>query len=513
MADLWDFAEPDAWERPPAPPPAPPATGPMTPRPYQFDVTDRAAAQGARGKRRGIIQGETGSGKTVCGAIFCQRAHAKGNRTLVIADRRRLVKQFGGTLGRFGLEYGVVMSGVSRSPHAPIVLASRDTLDAWHESGHGAGAFQLVIVDECHRAMGNVYRRLLASFPGAFHLGLTATPARGDGRSLGDFYQFIECTVPPSQLIREGFLVQPEVFAPLELAGKRKRGDNVRGLAGDPVAHWRAHADGLATIAYSRSVAESHALRDLFLAAGIPAEHVDGSYDDDEREAAFARLVAGDTMVLCSVKLLIEGIDIPEVAAAILWAPFGSLVEYRQACGRTMRPGKPRAVILDHAGAAGLHGLPGDDVDWTLDATGKAKVRPPGDPADPKPVACKGCGRVYHPSLSAGACPACGARPPRPKPPRGAAAAERARDEALSRYQAEGAADREREHMQRFWKRCVGMAANAGSKAGRAAAMFSAKFGKPPWACGVSPLPEGRDAWQRPAAEVFPGFVRQKAGV
>ena len=486
---------------------AAPDAGPPPGRPYQIDVLDRARRQIGAGRRRGVIQGETGSGKSWVIADLARGAVAKEKSVLILADRRRLISQLGWMLDRFKVPYGFIMAGSSRDTEAPIILATRDTLAAWSAVNRAIRSFDTVLVDECHRAMGNVYQQLLAMFPNAVHIGTTATPARGDGRTLGSFYQWIECMVPASQLIAEGWLVKPDVMAPMELASKRRMGKKTEGRAGCPIQHWRKYANGLRTIAFAASVAESLGLRDRFVEAGIAAEHIDGTSEDDIRDGAFTRLARGEILVLCTVGLAIEGLDIPEVAAAILWRKFGSLVMYRQACGRIMRPcpGKDRAVVLDHVGAAGVHGLPGHDIRWSLEAGTSVKDRMKDAPAT---IYCAECGYAFS---GVRTCPSCGwQRPSEKKPRKPVDPTWKARDEMLVPYGGPTSQMLNDELHQRWWKVCVGVTVAKGRKAAAAVAMYQSKFGVPPWQHGVQPLP-GRGDWQRPAAEVFPGFVRRKA--
>ena len=491
----------------------------LTLRDYQADVVCRARARMANG-RRGVIQGETGSGKTLVGAELCRLALTKGRRVLVLADRRRLVKQFGATLEGFGLRYGVIMAGSTGATREPVVLASRDTFASWVAAERDFDAPDLILVDECHKSMGALYQTILGRFPRAFVIGLTATPARDDGKSLGDFYQWLECTVPASQLIRDGWLIKPEVYAPLELAAKRKKGDAVKGLAGDPVSHWRAHADGLPTIGFASKVAEAEALADRFKRAGIAAECIAADVDDEpgydgksDRDRVYDKLADGRLKVLCSVGLLVEGVDIPEVSAAILWSKFGSVVKYRQAIGRIMRPcpriGKTRAVVLDHAGAAGVHGLPGDDVDWSLDlasTVGERRDKAIDEGRREATVACRGCGLAYS---SAPACPGCGKAAPRAERKRTMAEQfEATRDAILERFDGEQAADLMREKRQRMWASAIYTAIARNGTAGMAAQVFQRACKVPPWQAGVTPLaPNG---WKQPAAEAWPQFVRAR---
>jgi superfamily II DNA or RNA helicase len=492
-------------------------------RDYQADVVARARGRMQTAGRHGIIQGETGSGKTLVGAELCRLAAEKGRRVLVLADRRRLVKQFGATLEGFGLRYGVIMAGQSGATREPIILASRDTLARWVARERDLQTPDLILIDEAHKSLATVYQAILERFPRAFVIGLTATPARHDGQSMGSFYHWLECTVPASRLIADGWLVKPEVYAPMELVERRRKGEPVKGLCGDPVTHWLEHARGLPTVGFAANVPEARALAARFTAAGIPADSISGEADDDpdwsgksERDRVYDRLAAGEIKVLCSVGLLVEGVDIPEVSAAIIWSRFGSVVKWRQACGRTMRPcpriGKTRSVILDHAGAAGEHGLPGDDVEWSLDLGStvdgrREKAIEEGRQA--ATVVCQSCGLAYS---GVPACPNCGRAAPRAERKRTMAEQYQAsRDAILERFEPDQARDFLKERERRAWVSAICTAIKRGQKAAAASAIFKGVCKKWPEDAGVDPPPASRADRDRPAAEVWPQFVRQGA--
>ena len=489
-------------------------------RPYQHDVVDRSSARVVAGLRRGIIQGECGSGKTRCACYLIWRAKERGRRVLVIADRRKLVKQFGAELAGFGIDPGWIMSGDSCDTKNQVVLACRGTLSAWKAAGKDLPMFDLVIVDECHRAMAAEAQAILALYPNAVVIGLSATPARDDGKSLGSFFQWIECMVPPSRLIADGHLIKPEVFSPPELAKKRKGGSKVKGLAGDPVSHWKRHSDGMPTIAFASNVTESMALVDRFLANGIRAEHIDSGVSDaadphtlrSDRDDFYDRLLGGQTRVLSSVGLLIEGVDLPPVGCILLWSRFGSLVKYRQGCGRGMRPwpGKNRCVILDHAGAAGQHGLPGDDLEWSLDlgtTVSERRAKAIEDGRLAKPVVCPACGFVFSMSPT---CPTCGWVIPQARAKsRQAKAVEEAADEVLKRYDGE-VSDQSMKALHREWVRAIYIAIGRGGTAGMAASIFKGRTKLAPWQANVRPLPQNRDGWRQSAAEAFPDYAKVK---
>ena len=496
------------------PTPLPPTPKTEELRPYQLDVLERARGRvrPSKGILRGIIQCATGGGKT---HIQCELARAtwrKNKRCLLIADRRKLVGQISKTLDRFEVPYGVIMRDETRHTHYSVIVASKDTLAAWQRNNLEMPApFDVLIQDECHKCPADVFQGVLKMWPNAVSLGFTATPADSKGRRLNDYYQFLECSVPTSELVRQGWLIKPEVYAPLELLSSRKKGKKTQGLAGDPVSHWRRHADGMPTIGFAGNRAESIALCDKFNAAGIPAEHIDSRVSTDEaREEYYRRLQTGKTLVLCSVGLLIEGVDFPGVSCAILWRKFGSLVMFHQGIGRIMRPhpGKTRAVVLDHCGACGVHGLPGEDIAWSLDDLTSVDDRRQAaiDAGDLNPpIACRQCGMVFS---GAAICPACGWKPKKKDlPPQEAKVV--ATDELLVRYAGEEGRKILKEDQQKFWKKMLGWAANEGRSAGVAASRFKLKFGVLPWDAGVHPLPKGAE-WKSPAAELFPQLVNRR---
>lgn len=71
---------------------------------------------------------------------------------------------------------------------------------------------------------------------------------------------------------------------------------------------------------------------------------------------------------MASCNVVSEGTDIPSVSAAILPRPTASYALAMQQMGRGLRasPGKTTCVVLDHADNVRRHGLPTDEVEWSL---------------------------------------------------------------------------------------------------------------------------------------------------
>jgi superfamily II DNA or RNA helicase len=370
-------------------------------------------------------------------------ALALGNRCLFVAHRRELIKQCFCKLVRSGVpphQIGIVMAGVpsggsqtlfdplsaglsdddlwklfARSrPNAPVQVASVDTL-----RGRAKPPAHIVIIDECHRSLARSYVALREVYPTAVFLGLTATPCRGDGRGLGEFYEHLEIVASPSMLMEQGWLVRPDIWSvPLDrvpdLSSVRvKDGDfdeeelasvmDKQTLIGDIVDHWQRRASGVRTIAFAVNIEHSKHIASRFRDAGIPAEHVDGTMPADQRDPIFRRLETGETLLISNCDVCVEGLDAPWAKCIIAARPTESLVVHLQQVGRALRPWNNQpAIVLDHAGNMMRLGLPDEDREWTLEAKKKRKK----STSAPAAKTCPECYAVHPTAVRV--CGACG---------------------------------------------------------------------------------------------------------
>lgn len=411
-------------------------------REYQEQGAAKVISLFESGVRRVLLVLPTGAGKTVVAAEIVRRC---ARRAVFLAHRRELVKQAFCKLVRGGLpvgEIGVVMSGVEwrvdrelgavdplsltddelwarwarRRPLAPTQVGSIDTFRNKVKLSAG-----LVLVDEAHRGLAKSYVDVQLAYPDAWHLGLTATPFRADGKGLSDAYDQIVVVASYAQLVTEGFLVAPKcwgsgVEADLSNVKKSSMGDyNEKELAvavdkgellGDIVDHWQRRGNNAATFCFAVGVEHSKHLRDRFLEAGIPAAHVDGNTDVRERDAAFRALRDGSIKVLCNCDVATEGTDVPCVKTIILARPTLSERIYLQQAGRGSRPFEGREfVILDHAGCTTnieFGGPPHWPREYSLEGRKKKKREGSLPPAKK----CPGCYCVVP--IAMRACPDCG---------------------------------------------------------------------------------------------------------
>lgn len=396
-------------------------------RHYQLVALDEIRAAIRMKKRRIMLQLPTGGGKTLAGVAMLVGALAKGNRSLFVAHRLELIDQTVKTFARLDvLSIGVIRAkDKRRDASQPIQVASIQTLvkRQWPTA-------QIVFVDEAHRACAKSYEKLWAAYPDAIIVGLSATPCRADGRPLGARFEHMVHGATYSQLIAEGFIVEPAVYGTPMLPDLSQvstsggdydqeelaRAVNKSALIGNLLHEYQLRAEGRRTVIFAVSIAHSQDIVAEFTAAGIAAEHLDGATAEEERRAILARLASGETQVVSNVGVLCEGWDLPACKCLLLARPTKSLALYMQMSGRILRPWCPLCdgkcehesepghgtitpVVVDCGGNVDRHGLPHEDRTWSLSEKPKKGAGAP-------VKACKQCFAMIR--ASAKVCPHCG---------------------------------------------------------------------------------------------------------
>lgn len=353
-------------------------------RPYQEAIINSARDLMSRGVRKILIQAPTGSGKTALTASMLGTAAARGLDSWFIVHRRELVNQSTAAFDLAGVQHGIISSGFIPNHSKKVQVCSIGTL----KNRYGIlRKPRLIVWDECHHQSAGTWAKIFEAFPGAYHIGLTATPQRLDGSGLDKFYSAIVNGPSVSWLIDNGFLSKYKLYAPtnISVAGVHSRmGDFVKSelealmdkptITGCAIGEYMKRAKDKRAVVFAVSIEHSKHIAYQFCHNGIKAEHVDGETNIKDRDAAIARFRSGETKVLTNVDLFGEGFDLPAIECAILLRPTKSLGLYLQQVGRTLRPspGKDCAIILDHVGNYERHGLPDDDREWTL--SGRKKI-------------------------------------------------------------------------------------------------------------------------------------------
>jgi len=409
-------------------------------RDYQQQAVDGIRNSYRRGKKSPLLVLPTGGGKTTIFAYITTEAAKRGNVVFLLCHRAELVKQISMTLGAFGQEHQVIAPtaiinqtrvahfaayGRSLIQASTVYVASVQTLINKIDGLHHKPS--LIVIDEAHHlTRESTWGRIIAAYPDARLLPVTATPCRLDGKGLGiahaGYADDIIIGQTMSALIESGHLCDYRAYCPpsaLDLSSvKTTAGDYNKGqlaeaidkptITGDAVKHYHRLLSGKRAVVFCVSVAHAEHVAESFTLTGVRAESLDGTLSPDERAARIKRFTDGVTLVLTSCDVISEGFDLPAIEAAILLRPTKSLSLYLQQVGRALRPfpGKKDAVILDHVGALSRHGLPDSDREWTLDGAKKRGRKSGTDEPDVNIKTCPACYHVFESKLPA--CPACG---------------------------------------------------------------------------------------------------------
>ena len=355
-------------------------------RDYQVKIIERIEAQIKYGKRRIMLQLPTGAGKTRCFVELAKRhslnPYASDRNCLIVAHRKELIDQAVKALKNERVndwEIGIIRAGETRNPNRVIQVAS--ILSLIRTDFPKAG---LVIIDEAHHATAETYQQIINHYQDSIILGVTATPARTDGKGFRGSFEILLEGLNVTTLTAQNYLCPYKLYAYTKQRidtslVKIQAGDyQLNQLAdvvmqsevrADLVDSWKKHAFGKQTVVFSVNVELSKQYAAAYNAAGYKAEHIDGDTPARVRTAILERFKNGRTKILCNCNIVTEGFDVPEMQCVQIVRPTKSLIFWLQMIGRSLRTsrGKTHAIILDHTDNYQRLGLPDSKRQWSLD--------------------------------------------------------------------------------------------------------------------------------------------------
>src|SRR6266498_4138867 len=354
------------------------------PAPDDGEVTELPPEKDPGAIRRFRFRHPTASGKTIAAGGFVEAARTMG--ILILTHRRLLVQQFTTDLTTEG--YGdrfrpAIEKGQEPLRGNPITIQTY----AWfarHVGSISRNAYQLVICDEAHTALGEKTSSAIRSFPEPIYIGMTATeqliakqvsdvfPASVDDLPLGDAARRgliapLRCLrVPPAAAIHSVPIVGGD-FDEGELA---KVLDH-EALNQAAASLYRDRFDATPGIVYAAGVDHAYNLAKEFRAAGLKAEAVSGRTPPVKLAEILAAYERGEIDILINAMLLAEGWNSPRATVVMHLAPTASRRVYQQRIGRIMRihPRKEAGIVVDFVNKGSthndrvisLHGLLGAD--------------------------------------------------------------------------------------------------------------------------------------------------------
>jgi superfamily II DNA or RNA helicase len=320
--------------------------------------------------RRYRFRHPTASGKTIAAAGFVESARHLG--VLILTHRRLLVSQFTRDLTTEG--YGerfteAIDQGKEPLRDDPITIQTY----AWfarHAGEISRSAYQLVICDEAHTALGEKTSAAIRSFSEPVYIGMTATeqliakqvsdvfPASVDDLPLADAARRgliapLRCLrVPPAAAINSVPIVGGD-FEERALAAALDH----EALNQAAASLYRDRFGSTPGIVYAAGVQHAYNLAQEFRAAGIKAEAVSGKTPPVKLAETLAAYERGEINVLINAQLLAEGWNSPRATVCFHLAPTASRRVYQQRIGRIMRmhARKEAGVVVDFVTKGSTH--------------------------------------------------------------------------------------------------------------------------------------------------------------
>ena len=321
--------------------------------------------------RRYRFRHPTASGKTIAAAGFVEAARTLG--VLILTHRRLLVSQFQRDLTDEG--YGDRFTpAVERGKESlrngnPLTIQTY----AWfarHQETISREAYQLVICDEAHTALGEKTSAAIRAFPEPIYIGMTATeqliakqvsdvfPASVDDLPLQDAARrgliapLRDLRVPPVAAINQ----VPIIGGDFDQEILAKTLDH-QALNQAAASLYRERFDDTPGIVYAAGVDHAYNLAKEFRAVGLKAEAVSGRTPPVRLAETLAAYERGEINVLINAMLLAEGWNSPRATICMHLAPTASRRVYQQRIGRIMRthPRKEAGIVVDFVPKAATH--------------------------------------------------------------------------------------------------------------------------------------------------------------
>jgi ribonuclease E len=320
--------------------------------------------------RRYRFRHPTASGKTIAAAGFVEAARELG--VLILTHRRLLVDQFRRDLTTEG--YGDRLTDAIEQGHEPL-RSNPMTIQtyAWfarHADELSRTAYQLVICDEAHTALGEKTSNAIRRFPEPLYIGMTATEEL-IAKQVSDVFPASVDDLPLTDAARRGLIAPlrclrvPPVAAinSVPIVG----GDfEERALAAalDHIALNQAAASlyrdrfgPTPGIVYAAGVDHAYHLAQEFRAAGLKTMAVSGRTPPRELAETLAAYERGEINVLINAQLLAEGWNSPRATVCMHLAPTASKRVYQQRIGRIMRTHarKEAGIVVDFVPKGATH--------------------------------------------------------------------------------------------------------------------------------------------------------------
>lgn len=320
----------------------------------------------AMGASRALVCAAAGSGKTFLAAFDALNFNPR-RLLYVVQEGSILMKSYETFQQVFGSErsYGIYNKDY-KELDAQFLFSTNITMANSLEL-FPPHTFDYVIIDECHHATAETYRKIIEYFQPQFLLGITATPERMDGE---DVFGLFDENVPYELRLRDAII--NGLVVPFKYYGIRDElieyginetkshrfveqfsDENHCGFISRSIEKHRLPGQKLKALAFCRDI--SHAIRmSQAMEDYYHTQYLTGRNSVGERIRAYKDLQddGAELEILFTVDILNEGVDIPGVNMVLFLRPTDSQTIFIQQLGRGLRKyeGKQYVTVLDFIG-------------------------------------------------------------------------------------------------------------------------------------------------------------------
>lgn len=317
------------------------------------------------GVNKALVISATGSGKTYLAAFDARNFNAK--RLLYVVHRDFVLKEARETfMNVFGAErtYGLY-TGETSQLECDFIFATTSMLSR-HLNIFNPKEFDYIIYDEVHHIVADSGHKIFEYFNPEFMLGLTATPERMDNK---DVFGLFDQNIPYELRLRDAIL--NDLVVPFHYYGirtvladykEKDRSIVAKQIGGienveficDQIESHRKENEKLKCIAFCTTIKHCEMMAEQFRQLGYHSIALTGVNDLGQRIRAFNDLQddSKELEIICSVDILNEGVDIPQINMVLFLRPTESQTIFLQQLGRGLRkyPGKEYVTVLDFIG-------------------------------------------------------------------------------------------------------------------------------------------------------------------
>ena len=319
-------------------------------------------------RHRNLVIAATGTGKTVVAALDYARlctSHVDRPRLLFVAHRKEILTQalqtYREVLG--DASFGELYVDGERPSQWQHVFASIQSVS--RADSLPRVEWDVVVIDEFHHAAASSYRSLLSSVVPGELLGLTATPLRGDGVDVREFFGGRAAEeLPLWKALSEDLLCPFHYFGIADgtdlsdvafTSGHYDAGELSNLYTGNDARalliikalnHNMLDPTRMRALGFCVSVAHAEFMARVFTERGIVATTVTGATPSAARTRAAHQLKTGEIQCIFTVDVFNEGVDIPEVDVVLMLRPTASSTVFVQQLGRGLRRTRHKDVLI-----------------------------------------------------------------------------------------------------------------------------------------------------------------------